>query len=48
MQALAIACRKAGVELREETAARRVLIQHRRVDGVETERGRLKYRRVLG
>lgn len=42
MQALAIACRRAGVALQEDTAVRRVLIRNRQVTGVETDRGRLK------
>ena len=42
MRALAIAARKAGVELREEQAVRRPLIRGGRVHGVETDRGALE------
>ncbi len=41
MEALARACRKAGVEIRERTRVRRLIIRARRVRGVETDRGRL-------
>ena len=41
MQALAIACRKAGVELQERTSVRRLVIRQQRVCGVETDRGEL-------
>jgi glycine oxidase len=42
MQALAAACRKAGVEIREETSARRLLLRGRAVRGVETDQGVLE------
>jgi len=39
MQALAAACRHAGVELREQTLIRRLLIREQAVHGVETDQG---------
>ena len=39
MQALAAACRKAGVDLREQTSVRRLLLHGQAVRGVETDRG---------
>ena len=39
MQALAIACRKAGVEVQEKTSARRLLIRGGAIRAVETDRG---------
>ena len=39
MQALALAARKAGVDIQEGTAVRRLLIRARTVHGVETDRG---------
>ncbi len=39
MEALAEACRRAGVTLREQTTVRRVLIRRRSVRGVDTDRG---------
>ncbi len=42
MDALAKACRRAGVMLQEETSVRRLRLQHRAVQGVETDRGSLR------
>ncbi|MDP3723358.1 MAG: glycine oxidase ThiO [Candidatus Omnitrophota bacterium] len=42
MQALAVACRKARVDLRERTTIRRLRIRHGRVRGVETDHGPLE------
>ena len=42
MRALAVACRKSGVELREATAVRRVLVQDRTVHGVDTDDGTIE------
>ena len=39
MQALAMACRASSVELREDEVARRFLIKHQAVQGVETDHG---------
>lgn len=39
MQVLAVACRHAGVELREQTSIRRLLIREQAVHGVETDQG---------
>ena len=39
MQVLAAACRKAGVELQEQTSVRRLLIREQQVRGVETDHG---------
>ncbi len=39
MHALAVACRAAGVELRERTSVRRVAVQRESVRGVETDHG---------
>ncbi len=39
MRGLAIACRKAGVIIRERTAARRLVIRRQAVQGVQTNRG---------
>jgi glycine oxidase len=39
LDALAIACRKAGVSLREGTTVRRVMLRRGRVAGVQTDRG---------
>lgn len=39
MHALAIACRKAGVEVQEKTSVRRLLVRGGTVRGVETDRG---------
>lgn len=39
MEALAMACRKSGVEIYEQTNVRRLLIRERAVRGVETDRG---------
>jgi len=36
MRALASACRKAGVDVREQTAVRRLLVHSRTVEGIET------------
>jgi glycine oxidase len=41
MQALAVACRKAGVVLCEQTAVRRLLVRAHRVHGVQTDRGKV-------
>ena len=41
MQALAAACRKANVELREQTSVRRLLVRDRAVRGVDTDHGTL-------
>ena len=42
MEALARACRKAGVAVREDTSVRRLWVRGGRVDGVETDHGRLR------
>ena len=42
MEALALACRRAGVILREQTSARRLLIRGGRVRGIDTDRGPLE------
>ncbi|MBI4341830.1 MAG: glycine oxidase ThiO [Candidatus Omnitrophica bacterium] len=42
MEALAAACRKAGVSLQERTAVRRLVVRDRTVRGVETDRGALE------
>ncbi len=42
MRALAAACRKAGVDVREETAVRRLVIREQAVRGIETSRGLLE------
>jgi glycine oxidase len=42
MQALAAACAHAGVELREQTSIRRLLIREGAVHGVETDQGTLE------
>lgn len=39
MQALAAACRKAGVAIRERTSVRRLLVRGGRAQGAETDRG---------
>ena len=41
MQALAISCRNAGVDVREHTRVRRLLIRRQRIRGIETDRGQL-------
>lgn len=42
MRALAVACRKSNVELREHTSAKRLLIRGKTVRGVETNQGTLE------
>ena len=42
MEALAAACRKANVEVMEQTTVRRLLIRHQAVHGVETDRGEVE------
>jgi glycine oxidase len=42
MEALATACRRAGVELRERTSVRRLLLRARAIRGVETDHGALE------
>ncbi len=42
MHALAIACGKAGVQIREETTVRRLLLREGHIRGVETDQGRLE------
>lgn len=39
MRALEAVCRKAGVVIKEETAAKRLIVKQRAVSGVETDRG---------
>jgi glycine oxidase len=47
MRALAIACRKAGVRVLERTAVRRLLLRRGTVQGVVTDRGRLRARVIV-
>ena len=47
MQALAIACRKAGVEVKEQTTVNRLIVRGRVIWGVETNRGQLSARIVV-
>ncbi len=41
MDALAVACRKAGVELKEQTSVRRLVMRGKTISGVETDHGML-------
>lgn len=42
MRALAVACRRAGVAVRERVSAKRILLRHNAVAGVETDRGTIR------
>jgi len=42
MRALPAACRKAGVAIQEQTLVRRLLLRHRAVQGIETDRGTVR------
>ncbi len=47
MRALAVACRKSSVDLREGVAARRLLLRGRAVHGVETDQGTVEASAVV-